>query len=137
MEADHQDRCRWVVNLQCARLAFALERVNQRVVDDLDDLLAGGDGFGDRLTRSLVFHGFDKIAGDGQGNIGLQQRNAYFAQCGFDVFLGQGTLFGEAVKNAGQAFGEILKHGPWPPSVGCGSSLNRTPAFNTQMPPRA
>ena len=72
---------------------------------DLDDLLAGGDRFGDRLAGGLVLHRLDEIARHGQRDVGLQQRHAHFAQGGLDVVLGQRALLGQPVKDAGEAFG--------------------------------
>ena len=105
MQADHQDRGGGIVDFQRTGFAFAAQHIDQGVMDDFDDLLAGGDRFGDRLTCGLVLDGFDEITGDGQGNVCLKQGDADFAQGGFDVFFGQRTLFGEAVKDAGKAFG--------------------------------
>jgi len=51
LQADHQDRRRRHCRSSARPVfAFAFQRVDQRVVDNLDDLLAGGDRFGDRLT---------------------------------------------------------------------------------------
>ena len=121
LQTDHQDRGGGAVDFQRAGFAFAFQRVDQRVVDDLDDLLAGGDRFGDGLTGGLVLHRFDEITRDGQGHVRLEQGDADFAQGGFHILFREGTLFGETVKDAGEAFGKILKHGPWPPSIGCGA----------------
>ena len=67
----------------------------QFVVNDFDDLLARRNRFGNRLTRRLILNRFDEITSNGKGNVGLKQGNADFAQGGFDVFFGQGTLFAE------------------------------------------
>ncbi len=114
LQADHQDR-RWrIVDLKRAGLTFALQHVDQGVVDNFDDLLTGGDGFGDGLTCGLILHRFDKIAGDGQRYVCLKQGHTHLAQGGFDIVLGQGALFGQAVKDTGKAFAEIFKHGHRP-----------------------
>ena len=54
LQADHQDRRGGRVDAQVAGLALAAQHVDQRVVDDLDDLLAGRDGFRHRLAAGLV-----------------------------------------------------------------------------------
>ena len=110
LQADHQDRGRRVVDFQHAGVTVAGQHMDQLVMDDLDDLLAGGDGFGDGLPGGLFLHGGHEVAGDGEGNVGLQQRHPNLAQRGGHVGIGQGPLFGEPVKHAGQAFGEVFKH---------------------------
>jgi hypothetical protein len=55
---------------------------DQLVMDDLDDLLAGRDRFGDRLAGGLLLHRLDELARDGQRDVGLQQRHAHLAQRG-------------------------------------------------------
>jgi len=65
LQADHQDRCWRVVNFQRTRVFVAGQDVLQFVVHDFDNLLAGGDGFGDSGPGGLGSDGFDKIAGDG------------------------------------------------------------------------
>ena len=110
LQADHQDRRGRVVDLQRAGIAFAGQGVDQRVVHDLDDLLAGCDRFGHRLAGGLVLHRLDEIARHGQRDVGLQQGDAHLAQGGFDVVFAQRALFGQAVKDTREAFGQILKH---------------------------
>ena len=86
-----------------AGLALAAQHVDQRVVDDLDDLLAGGDRLGDRLALGLVAHRLHEVAGDRQRDVGLEQRRADLAQCGRDVLVGQRALAGEPAEDAGRA----------------------------------
>ena len=78
--------------------------MNQFIMNDFDDLLAGCDRFSDRLTCGFVLYSFDKVAGDRQGNVSLEQCNTHLTQGGFYVILGQGTLFGEAVEYTTKAF---------------------------------
>ncbi len=73
-------------------------------MDDLDDLLAGGDRLGDGLPGGLVLHALDEIAGDGKRDVGLQQGDAHLAQRGGDVGLGQRALLGQTVEDAAKAF---------------------------------
>ena len=72
-------------------------------MDDLDDLLAGGDGLGDGLTGGLFLNGLDEVAGHGQRDVGLKQRDPHLAQGRGDVCLGEGALLGEPVEDAGEA----------------------------------
>ena len=67
--------------------ALAAQGFHQNVVDDLDDLLAGGDG-GQYLRPDRAFPHFqDEIAHHGQRDVGIQQREANlpqgFAHIGF------------------------------------------------------
>ena len=79
LQADHQDR-RWsVVDFQRTRFAFALEDVDQRIMYDLDDLLAGGDRFGHRLTGRLFLNRFDKITSNRERNVRFKQGNTDLA----------------------------------------------------------
>ena len=71
LQADHQDRGRGAVDFQVARFAFAAQGVDQRVVHDLDDLLARRDRFGDRLTGGFVLNCLNEIARNGQRNVGF------------------------------------------------------------------
>ena len=73
-------------------------------MDDLDDHLAGGDRLGDGSAGGLVLHPLDEIAGDGKGDVRLQQGHANFAQRGDDVGLGQRAGLGQAVEDATKAF---------------------------------
>ena len=84
--------------------------MHQFVMDDLYDLLSGSNRFCDRLTGGLILNGFDKITRNRKRNVGLKQGDPHFAQRSFDVIVRQSALFGQPVKNAGQTFGEILKH---------------------------
>ena len=111
LQTDHQDGRGRVVDFQLTGFVIVTgKHVFQLVMDDLDDLLAGRDGFGDRLASGLLAHGFDKIACHGKGDVGLQQGHAHLAERGFDVVLGKRTLFGETIKDAREAFGQIFKH---------------------------
>ena len=105
MQSDHQDRGWGVVDLELTGLTFTAQNVLKFVVNDLNNLLAGGDGLGDRLARGLFLHGFDEIARDGQGHVRLKQSNTYFAQGGFHILIGQSTLLGQAIKDTAEAFG--------------------------------
>ncbi len=55
-------------------------------------------------------HRFDEFARHGEGDVGLEQGDAHFAQGGFDVVLGKGALFRQPVEDTGKAIAQILKH---------------------------
>ncbi len=110
LKADHQDRCGGIVDLELAGVFLAAQRFDERVMDDLDDLLAGGDRLGDSLARGLLLHLLDELARDGQRNVRLQKRDAHLAQGRLHIFFGKCTLLGEPVEDAGEAFGQVFKH---------------------------
>jgi len=103
LQPDHQDRGGRVVDLEFSRVAVAGQDMNQLVMDDFDDLLAGCDGSGHGLSGGLVLHGGDEVARDGQRNIGLQQGDAHFAQGGLHILVGQRALLGQALEHAREA----------------------------------
>ena len=87
------------------------KRLDQRIVDDLDDHLAGldrlDDGGADRLGAGAV----DERAHDLERDVGLEQRAAHFAHRGVDVLLGEGAAAGQFIQYAGELFGKALEHG--------------------------
>ena len=109
LEADQHDRDRRR-RVEVDRLRFAAQRLDQRVVDDLDHHLAGldrlDDGGADRPGAGAV----DKGAHDLERDVGLQQRAAHFAHRGVDVLLREGAAPGEPIENAGELFGQALEH---------------------------
>ena len=56
------------------------EQVNEFVVDDFNDLLAGLDTLDDFSADGLGFDAFDEIAGDLEIDVGFEQGHADFAQ---------------------------------------------------------
>ena len=80
LKADHQHR-RWGrVDLQRRGGGVAGKDADQFVMDDLHDLLAGGDRLGDGLAAGLVLDAPDEVAGDGERDVGFQQGDADLAQ---------------------------------------------------------
>ncbi len=88
LQADHEDWRRRVVDLERAGIARAAQGLDQCVMHDLDDLLAGGHGFGDGLPGGAALDGLDEIARDGQRDVRLQERHAHFAQGRFHILFG-------------------------------------------------
>ena len=110
LQADHQDGCWRVVDLEAAGIVLAAQRLDERVMHDLDDLLTGGDRSGDRLTGGLFLDPLDEVAGDGQRDVRLQKRDAHLAQRGPHVVLGERPLPREPVEHAGEALGQVFEH---------------------------
>ena len=86
------------------RYAFGAEHLDQLVMDDLDDHLAGLDRFehggADRLGAHLVGEGAD----DFQRHVGFEQRAAHLAQRRRDIRLRQRATAGQAVENGAKPF---------------------------------
>ncbi len=114
LQADHQHRGGGRVDLEGGGGGVAGEDVDELVVDDLDDLLAGGDRLGDGLAAGLVVDSLDEIAGDRERDVGLEQGDADLAQRGRDVLVGERALAGELVEDAGEPAAEGLEHGRAP-----------------------
>ena len=93
------------------RLAFLAERLDQRIVDDLDDHLAGLDRLDHRGADRLGAGAVDERAHDFERHVGLEQRAAHLAHGGVDVLLGEGAAAGQLVQYAGELFGKALEHG--------------------------
>ena len=91
--------------------ALAAERLDHHVVDDLDDLLAGGDG-AQHLGADGAFADLgDEVAHHRQGHVGVEQGEADFAQRFGDVGLAQRAAAAQAVEDAGELVGQGFEHG--------------------------
>ena len=100
LQADHQDRHRGGgVEVERHR-AFAAQRLDHHVVDDFYDLLAGGDRIQHLGADGAFTHLGDEVANDRQGDVGIEQREADFAQGFGDVGLVQRSAGAEPVENA-------------------------------------
>jgi len=53
--------------------------LDQFLVDDLDDLLAGGETAADFVTDGPLSNAIEEVTGDNKVDIGLQQRQAHLA----------------------------------------------------------
>ena len=96
MQADHQNgRGR---RTQIKGYVLAAQHFDQRVMDNLDDLLAGRDRAHDIFADGTRAHAFHEILDDGKRDIGLQQRHANFAQALIDIGLGQRTAAAKPVE---------------------------------------
>ncbi|KHS43294.1 hypothetical protein NJ75_03926 [Novosphingobium subterraneum] len=99
LQADHHDHNgRRGVQVKLGRAAT--KHLDQRIVDDLDDLLAGRDRLQDRLANGLLRNGVNKSANDGKGNVGLKQRDPHFAHRRKDIFLTQRAAATQAIEYA-------------------------------------
>ena len=109
LEADHHHHCRRR-NGEVQPFFLAAEHLDQRVMDDLDDLLPGRDRaqhlLADRLFGRLV----DESPHDGEGDIGFEQGDPHFAHRSAHVRLGQRAAAAQPVEHAGQAISQAFEH---------------------------
>ena len=110
LQADQHDR-HGSRGVEIDRLRFRAQRLDQRIVDDLDHHLAGLDRLDDRSADRLGASPVDERAHDLERDVRLEQRATHFAHGGVDVFLGEGAAAGEFIQNAGELFGQALEHG--------------------------
>ena len=96
--------------LRSALNSIRAQRIDERVMDDLDDLLAGRDGFQDFMAHGARAHFLHESAGDGQRHIGFEQRPAHFAQRLIDILFRQRAAPGQFVEDAGKPVLKILEH---------------------------
>ena len=109
LQTHHQDRHRRH-GVEGDALALAAERVDQHVVDDLDDLLAGRDRLQHLGADGALPHLVGEAADDLERDVGLEQRPAHLAQRGVDVVLGQRAPAGQAREDAGKSVAQRAEH---------------------------
>jgi len=71
-------------------------------VDDLHDLLAGGEALQHVGAEGALLHRRDELAHDAEVDVGLEQRQADLAHRPVDVVLAQPALAAEAVEGRAQ-----------------------------------
>src|SRR5262249_19846763 len=103
LQADqhHRDRRRGV---EVDRLRFAAERLDEGVVDDLDDHLAGPDRLDDGGADRLGARTVDKGAYDLERDVRLDERAPDLAHRSVDFLLREGAAAGQFVQYAGELF---------------------------------
>ena len=95
VQADQEDATRIAAEIQ-PRVGRA-EQLDEFVMDDFDDLLAGLDALDDFDADGFGFDALDEIARDLEVHVGFEQGHAHFAQRVGDVALGD---FSEAAQVA-------------------------------------
>ena len=81
---------------------LAAEDLNELLVDDLDDLLAGVQCPGDLGAERALTDLAGELPHHGHGNVGVQQGPADLADCGVDVGLGEAALATEILEGCCQ-----------------------------------
>ena len=109
LQADHQDHRRRFRG-EVDRRRLAAKGVDEGVVDDLDDLLAGGDGAQHLLADRALPDLGDEVLDHRQRDIRLQQRHAHLAHGRVDVVFAQRAAAGQLVEDIAQLVGQTVEH---------------------------
>ncbi|EKD35205.1 MAG: hypothetical protein ACD_75C02003G0001 [uncultured bacterium] len=80
-------------------LSGAAKKFNQLFVNDLDNLLPGRETLGNFPTDGLCGDAGNKILGDFEVDISLEQSTANFAECLADVFFRKLAMAAELFEN--------------------------------------
>ena len=94
LQPDHQEDARGLFRKLQLGLGTA-QQLNQLVANNLDHLLPGSQGFQDFLSKSPLLDALDKLLGDFEMNIRIQQGIAYFARGLLDMTPGDSSLSGK------------------------------------------
>src|SRR5436190_9769692 len=79
-------------------------------MDDLDDHLPRRDGAQDFLADRFLGHLVDEIAGDGERNVSLEQRDSHLAHCRAHVALTECATPAKPVEYAAEPIAQRVKH---------------------------
>jgi hypothetical protein len=109
LQADHHDDDRRR-RVEVDRLALGAEHLDQLVMDDLNDHLAGLDRLQHGGADGLLAHLVGEAAHDLKRHVGLEQRAANLAQCRGHVGFRQRAAAGQAVQNRTEALLKRFKH---------------------------
>ena len=125
LQADHHDhRGRGDRELEPGLLGA--EHLDQRVVDDLDDLLAGRDRAQHLLADRLLGRPVDELADHRQRDVGLEQGDPHLAHRRAHVGLVQRAAAAQPVEDAAQTIAQALEH-----SISPARAKRKTPAGET------
>ena len=124
LQADHRDDGR--VARQVEDAVAGTEQLDELVVDDLDDLLAGGQAREDILADGLLANARDEVLDDLEVDVGLEQGEPDLAHGGVDVGLADPAPAGQVAERRSKALAEGVEHGPIRTPVGwCGPGRSR------------
>ena len=88
----------------------AAHHLHQLVVDDLDELLIGGDPSHHLGAEGGLAHLIDELLHHRQADVGLKQRPAHIPQGCVDVALADGRLTAETTDGLLEPLGQFLEH---------------------------
>ena len=108
LKADHHPDRRRVVGKGQARVRAA-HQSRQLLVDDLDDLLGGGEAVEHLGADGALGDLGDKVLDDLVAHVRLEQCHAHLAHRELDVLLGQAALAAQALEYAVELFAQALK----------------------------
>ena len=109
LQADHHDDDRRR-RVEIDRLRVRSQSLDQLVVHDLHDHLAGRDRLDHVDADRALLHLLGEAARDVERHVGLEQRAPHFAQRRLDIGFRQRAAPGQPVEDAVQPFGEIVEH---------------------------
>ena len=109
LKADHHDHRRRSDRDLEPRFLGA-EHLDERVMDDLDDLLAGGDRAQHLLADRFLRGSVDELADDREGDVGLEQGDSDLAHRRAHVGLGQRAAAAQPVEHTVEAIAQALEH---------------------------
>ena len=124
LEADHHDRDRRR-GIERDRVDGLAQRLDQHIVDDLDDHLAGRDRLDDVGADGPAAHLVDEALDHVERHVGLEQRAPNLAQGDVHVLLGERAALGQSIEDAGEFVAETFEH----------PDLIRQPGLPTQNAP--
>jgi hypothetical protein len=110
LQAGHQDHRRRVESQVQPGRDFAAQHVDQAVIDDLDHLVGRLDRTDDRFAAGQFLGLADEVLDDRQGDVGLEQGDADFAQGFVDVLFGQHAATAETLEDAGKSLCKAVEH---------------------------
>ena len=82
------------------------EECGEFVLEDLDDLFAGFDGFEDIDAHGFFLHAGDEVFGDAEFDVGFEEGDADFAEGVGDVLFGDAAYAAEVAEGFVEAVGE-------------------------------
>src|SRR4029079_16647801 len=109
LEADHRDDGR--IALEVERPVAGAEELHELVVDDLPDLLAGGQGLQDVGADRLLADAADEVLDDLEVDVCLEQREGYLSHRGVAFRLAHAAAAGEVGKRRAEALAQAVEHG--------------------------
>src|SRR5262245_43926872 len=92
------------------RARIAAQHLDQLVVHDLDERLAGIEAARDFLAERAIAHALDERFRDWQRDVGLEQRHANRAHGVAYVLFGDTAAAGHALDRLGEASRQLIEH---------------------------
>ena len=95
-----------------SRPSFGLaHQLRQLAVHHADQRLARREAADHFLAERLLLHARDEVLHHRQADVGVEQREAHFAQRLLDVVLGEARVAAQRLDDAGEALREGVEHG--------------------------